>query len=128
MRDSLADSYYAATANRQRQRTRLAGDVSCDVAIIGGGFTGVAAALACAEKGFSVVLLEAETIGFGASGRNGGMCNNGFAQDFYGMSVTLGPERATMLYRVLYGWSIQRSRFTPQGRVALRQSDRKSVV
>src|SRR6476469_4412531 len=53
-----------------------------DVAVIGGGLTGSSAALALARKGARVILLEAETIGHAASGRNGGMCNNGFAQDY----------------------------------------------
>ncbi|MDC0660158.1 FAD-dependent oxidoreductase [Leisingera sp. SS27] len=52
----------------------LEGETSADVAIIGGGFTGVSAALHLAEGGASVVLLEAETPGWGASGRNGGFC------------------------------------------------------
>ena len=45
---------------------------TCDVAIIGGGLTGVTAALHLAEHGYDVVLLEAETVGSGGSGRNGG--------------------------------------------------------
>ncbi len=49
-------------------------DVSCDVAIVGGGFTGLSAALHLAERGVDVVLLEAHHIGWGASGRNGGFC------------------------------------------------------
>lgn len=71
----------------------------CDVAIVGAGFTGLSAALALAKKGAKVVVLEAGRIAGEASGRNGGMCNNGFAQDFHSMSTTLGLERATMLYR-----------------------------
>ena len=50
--------------------------------MVGGGLTGSSAALALAKKGARVILLEAETIGNAASGRNGGMCNNGFAQDY----------------------------------------------
>jgi glycine/D-amino acid oxidase-like deaminating enzyme len=63
---------------------------ACDVAVIGGGLTGCSAALALAKKGARVVLLEAETIGSAASGRNGGMCNNGFAQDYRMLSAKLG--------------------------------------
>jgi glycine/D-amino acid oxidase-like deaminating enzyme len=55
-------------------RTPLSGNLSCDVAIIGGGFTGLSAALHLAEAGLSVVLLEARFLGWGASGRNGGFC------------------------------------------------------
>ena len=52
------------------------------MAVVGGGMTGSSAALALAKKGARVALLEAETIGNAASGRNGGMCNNGFAQNY----------------------------------------------
>ncbi|ETX26950.1 NAD(P)/FAD-dependent oxidoreductase [Roseivivax isoporae] len=52
----------------------LDGDASAEVAVIGGGFTGLSAALHLAEAGSDVALLEAETPGFGASGRNGGFC------------------------------------------------------
>jgi glycine/D-amino acid oxidase-like deaminating enzyme len=72
---------------------------TCDVAVIGGGLTGCSAGLALAKKGARVVVLEAETIGHAASGRNGGMCNNGFAQDYGMMSAKLGREVADRLYR-----------------------------
>ncbi|KIN63005.1 Oxidoreductase [Sulfitobacter noctilucicola] len=55
-------------------RHALDGDHSCDVAIIGGGFTGISAALHLAEAGVSVSVLEGRRIGWGASGRNGGFC------------------------------------------------------
>jgi glycine/D-amino acid oxidase-like deaminating enzyme len=70
-----------------------------DVAVVGAGFTGLSAALALAKKGAKVVVLEAGLVGNAASGRNGGMCNNGFAQDYYALSTKLGRERANMLYR-----------------------------
>lgn len=72
---------------------------NADVAVVGAGFTGLSAALALAKKGAKVVVLEAERVAGAASGRNGGMCNNGFAQDYYGMVARLGRERANMLYR-----------------------------
>lgn len=70
-----------------------------DVVVVGGGFTGLSAALALAKQGAQVVLLEAERVGGAASGRNGGHVNNGFAQDYASMCARLGPERANMLYR-----------------------------
>lgn len=73
------------------------GDV--DVAVVGAGFTGLSAAIALAKKGASVAVLDAATVGSAASGRNGGMCNNGFAQDYCALSGRLGRERANMLYR-----------------------------
>ena len=81
------------------QRHRGPGAGHCDVAVIGGGLTGCSAALALAKKGARVVLLEAETIGHAASGRNGGMCNNGFAQDYGLLSAKLGKDVADRLYR-----------------------------
>lgn len=56
------------------ERPSLAGDHSCDVAIIGGGFTGISAALHLAQAGVSVSVLESRYVGWGASGRNGGFC------------------------------------------------------
>jgi gamma-glutamylputrescine oxidase len=67
-----APSLYAATANPFPDQPQLAGDETADVVVVGGGFTGLSAALHAAEAGFSVVLLEAKRIGWGASGRNGG--------------------------------------------------------
>jgi glycine/D-amino acid oxidase-like deaminating enzyme len=92
-------SYWLDTS--QPFRSAAAGPVqgSCDVAVIGGGLTGCSAALALAKKGARVVLLEAETIGHAASGRNGGMCNNGFAQDYGLLSARLGRQTANRLYR-----------------------------
>ncbi len=68
------DSYYFATANEGhvKERPQLRESLRVDVCVIGGGYTGVNAALALREKGYSVVLLEAERMGWGASGRNGG--------------------------------------------------------
>ena len=71
----------------------------CDVVVVGGGITGSAAALALAKKGARVVVCEAGTVGQAASGRNGGMCNNGFAQDYASLSARIGIEWANRLYR-----------------------------
>ena len=75
------ESYYAATANRLPKYPELIGGEEADVCVIGGGFTGVSAALNLAEQGYSVVLLEAERIGFGASGRCGGLIGSGQRKD-----------------------------------------------
>lgn len=69
------DSYWAATGGEEPATSALSGEHEVDVAIIGGGFTGLRAALLLAEAGVSVVLLEAAHIGWGASGRNGGQVN-----------------------------------------------------
>lgn len=72
-------SYYAATANDRTRYPALEGTVKADVCIVGGGFSGVATALTMAERGRSVVLLEANRIGWGASGRNGGQMIGGIS-------------------------------------------------
>jgi glycine/D-amino acid oxidase-like deaminating enzyme len=69
---SLARSLWAATAGPQPDRAVLTGKVSCDVAVVGAGYTGLSAALHCAEQGLASVVIEAQTPGWGASGRNGG--------------------------------------------------------
>ena len=91
-------SYWLDTSEPFRSATAGPVQGTCDVAVIGGGLTGSSAALALAKKGARVVLLEAETIGHAASGRNGGMCNNGFAQDYGTLSARLGKEVANRLY------------------------------
>ncbi len=70
-------SYYAATVNEVTDYPRLKEDLRVDVCIIGGGFTGVSAALALAERSYNVCVLEANRIGWGASGRNGGQMIGG---------------------------------------------------
>ncbi|MFO1033772.1 MAG: FAD-binding oxidoreductase [Hyphomicrobiales bacterium] len=80
MRQSLfAATYYEASAHPHASFPALVGDVSADVVVVGGGFTGVSAALELAEAGYKVVLLEAGRIGSGASGRNGGQICTGFS-------------------------------------------------
>ena len=63
------DSYYVATAQGMEDRPAIEAELTTDVCVIGGGFTGLSAALNLVELGMDVVLLEAEQIGFGASGR-----------------------------------------------------------
>jgi len=75
--DRHASSYYAATTNRSLQCAQLEGERSADVCIVGGGFSGLNTAIELAERGFSVILLEARKIGWGASGRNGGQLIRG---------------------------------------------------
>lgn len=70
-------SYYAATANEKTDYPLLEDGYSVDICVVGGGFTGTATALTLAERGFSVALIEANRIGWGASGRNGGQLING---------------------------------------------------
>ena len=70
---TLAPSYYEASLLKPRTNySSLNGDVDCDICIVGGGFMGLHTALNLQERGLKVVLLEAQRIGYGASGRNGG--------------------------------------------------------
>ncbi len=73
------NSYYWASVDPRSPKPALTGDESVDLAVVGGGLTGLSAALEAASAGLSVALLEAEYIGFGASGRNGGLLCPGFA-------------------------------------------------
>ena len=103
MPDPLNDTYYAATANVWHTQPALQGDARCDVCVIGGGFTGLSVALTCAEKGLSVILLEAETIGFGASGRNGGQLIPGLRWSMREIDAEFGRERSQAIFDL--AWS-----------------------
>lgn len=70
-----------------------------DVAIVGGGFTGLSAAIALAARGASVAVLEAGHVGNEASGRNGGQCNAGTAHDYGALSASIGRDRAAAFYK-----------------------------
>ena len=87
-------SYYAATANAAPERPALKGQISCDVCVIGAGFTGLSTALHLAEKGHEVVVLEGCKVAWGASGRNGGQIVNGFNRDLDGIALRYGKDTA----------------------------------
>ncbi|WP_099558706.1 NAD(P)/FAD-dependent oxidoreductase [Hartmannibacter diazotrophicus] len=95
-----APSWYAASAGAIPSHPPLIGDVAADVAIIGGGFAGLGAALRLAERGRKVVLLEANKIGWGASGRNGGQIHPGQRRDPDWMAERLGEDAARELLRL----------------------------
>lgn len=80
-RAPLASSLWAATANAAPERAGLVGELEADVVVIGAGFTGLSAALHLSEAGKRVIVLEAQTPGWGASGRNGGQVNPGLKAD-----------------------------------------------
>jgi gamma-glutamylputrescine oxidase len=87
-----------ATADGIQDRPALAEDLAADVCVIGGGFTGLSAALNLAELGKSVVLLEAERIGYGASGRNGGLVGSGQRIEVLDAEKQFGVERSRQLW------------------------------
>ncbi|UYG05289.1 FAD-binding oxidoreductase [Halomonas sp. LR3S48] len=72
MAEPRCASYYTASILQESDYSRLQGEVEVDIAIVGGGFTGVATAVELAERGYRVAIVEANKIGWGASGRNGG--------------------------------------------------------
>lgn len=105
------DSWYAASAHDRRVRPILREDIAADVCVIGAGFTGISAALELCERGFSVVVLEAERIGFGASGRNGGQIVNGYSRDLATIAGRYGADKARRLGEMsLEGAAIIRER------------------
>lgn len=91
-------SYYEATAPSQGFAA-LAGDHEVEVAVVGGGFAGLATARGLQERGVaSVAVIEAEAIGHGASGRNGGFVFGGYSRDAVELLGDLGPGPARELY------------------------------
>nr|WP_208651160.1 FAD-binding oxidoreductase [Pseudomonas khazarica] len=76
-----APSYYSASLNFESDYPTLQGSVSVDVAIIGGGFTGIATAVELAERGLKVAVVETNKVGWGASGRNGGQVTGSLSGD-----------------------------------------------
>ncbi|MCT8329124.1 NAD(P)/FAD-dependent oxidoreductase [Albidovulum sediminis] len=94
------DTYYVRTAADRRERPGLAGREEADVAIVGGGLAGLTTALELARGGQRVALLEAERVGFGASGRNGGLVSPAFAGGDAAIRARVGPEDARALHRL----------------------------
>ena len=106
-----APSYYAATANASPDRPALQGETRADVCIIGAGFTGISAGLELAERGASVVVLEAARVGWGASGRNGGQIVNGYSRELDVIGRRYGTKAADALGKMaLEGGQIIRDR------------------
>ena len=92
------DSYYLATAKGLEDRPTLKEELTADVCVIGAGFTGLSAALNLAELGMSVVVLEAERVGYGASGRNGGLVGSGQRQDVLEAEEQFDVARSRQLW------------------------------
>ena len=97
-RAAYPNSWYAATAEPLARFPTLKGSHKADVCVIGGGFTGLSAALHLAEAGRDVVLLDAQRVGFGASGRNGGQLGSGQRVDQDALEDMLGLDRARQLW------------------------------
>jgi len=93
-------SYYAATANAFESFPPAAGELSCDVCVIGGGYTGLSTALHAAERGLDTILIEANRVGWGASGRNGGQVGTGQRIDQDDLEKMVGDAKAKQLWGV----------------------------
>lgn len=91
-------SYYAATRLPLAPFDPLTGEVRADVCIVGAGYTGLSAALHLAQRGYSVIVLEAQRVGFGASGRNGGQVGSGQRNDQDDLERVAGRENARRLW------------------------------
>ena len=94
-------SYYAATANDDTRYPSLKGSLTTDVCIVGGGFSGIATALSLIERGYKVVVLEAQRVGWGASGRNGGQLIAGISGE-HRIESQLGEAGRKLLADVRY--------------------------
>lgn len=98
----IGKSYYVATAAPAVVHPALQGEVEADLVVVGGGCTGLSAALHAAERGLKVVLLEGGRIGWGASGRNGGQMIPGLRKGAKGLVRSFGPERAKALFDLAF--------------------------
>lgn len=115
MAETHVKSYYANTASDRTRYPRLQGTLRADVCVIGGGFSGINTALNLAERGYSVVLLEANRIGWGASGRNGGQMIYGFSGEG-NLKAQLGADGARLIRDLRYrGHDIIESRIKTHG-------------
>ncbi len=90
--------YYAASAPSAAPGAPLPGDATADICVIGGGYTGLSAALHAAQAGARVVLLEAQSAGFAASGRNGGQIHPGHRKEQVELESWLGLQHARDLW------------------------------
>jgi gamma-glutamylputrescine oxidase len=104
-------SYYAASANSAPEHPPLRGEVTADVCVIGGGIAGCSTALELAERGYRVVLLEGQRIGWGASGRSGGQAITGFASGQSKLVQQVGADNARRMWNIsLEGLQLIRDR------------------
>jgi gamma-glutamylputrescine oxidase len=100
MNTPAPQGYYAASAKPAPTCPAVPGNERADVCIVGGGYTGLSAALHLADSGARVILLEAERIGFGASGRNGGQIHSGHRKPQAELEAWLGKEHARDLWQL----------------------------
>ncbi len=93
-----APSWYAASVPETPLRPALQGETQADVCVLGAGYTGLSAALSLAERGYRVTVLEAQRVGWGASGRNGGQAIVGFGCEVDTLEQLVGKRDARTLF------------------------------
>lgn len=93
-------SYYADAAEHLEPFPAAAGAMSCDVCVVGAGFTGMSTAYHLAARGYDVVVVEAQRVGFGASGRNGGQVAVGQRRDQEDLEQMVGDAHAKQLWEI----------------------------
>src|SRR5437899_8429850 len=96
---SLSHDPYWWDAAPRESPVEVAPPKSCDVAIVGAGYTGLSAALTLARAGRSVVVLDAAAPGWGASSRSGGMIGHGHRRSYSNLIERFGPEKAKGIVR-----------------------------
>ena len=111
MSSEHAPSYYAASAHEAPAYPALDGEVTCDACVIGAGITRSSAALELAERGYDTVVLEANRVGWGASGRSGGQAIFGYACDQSKLEKLVGRDDAHRLWELsLEGMALLKDR------------------
>ncbi len=93
-------SWYAASAALPQRFPAAKGSLTCDVCVVGAGFTGLSAALHLAKQGYDVILLDGQRVGFGASGRNGGQVGTGQRLEQDALEKLVGKPRARDLWNL----------------------------
>lgn len=104
-------SYYAASRNIIRTPVQLAGEVTADICVVGAGYAGLSTAIHLAEKGYKVVIVEGASVGWGASGRNGGQIVNGLNASLEKIEHRYGAKTAGFIggmlqegARIIFDW------------------------
>jgi gamma-glutamylputrescine oxidase len=109
MNRAAEQNFYYATTPAPPPHAALAGETRADVCVIGGGISGLSAALHLLDRGFSVALLEAKHLGFGGSGRSGGQTIFGYASGQEKLEKLVGEADARFMWDIsLEGMNLQR--------------------
>ena len=94
------ETYYRDTLHTNEKRTPLSENIDTDICVIGGGLAGLSTAIGLVEKNKQVTLIEANRIGWGASGRNGGYIAKGYAQGYKQLMKAVGLEHTKQLHKL----------------------------